>query len=257
MVRLTGEALRTGESVLAYFSTFEAVFMTLFWHELLMKINDVSLKLQQKVVTLSNEVSLLVGLGERVRELKQEWQMICRRAGEIANDLEINADLDSASIRMHRRLNERFVAIRSIEQRFNVPWRFGSVGVSEIEQAMASHYGQDGINARELATELQVAQEGIDGEEISVDGSTCPLRLLNVLKRDGLCGAFSQLTLLLRLYLSIPVGVASAERAFSRMSFIKNKFRSTTSQERLNGLSLIAIENDVANSLSYGDLLRD
>ncbi|KAF4679972.1 hypothetical protein FOZ60_014264, partial [Perkinsus olseni] len=157
---------------------------------------------------------------------------------EIANDLEINADFDSAYIRMHRRLrssrealdpevtcnffkssvfertldvcaerlDERFVAIRSIEQRFNVLWRFGTVG--------------DGISARELATELQ-------------------------------------LTLLLRLYSTIPVGVASAERAFSRMSFIKNKFRSTTSQERLNGLSLIAIENDVANSLSYGDLLRD
>ncbi|KAF4730956.1 hypothetical protein FOZ63_025049, partial [Perkinsus olseni] len=104
-------------------------------YELLMKINDVSVKLQQKVVTLSNE-------------------------GEIANDLEINADFDSAYIRMHRRLrssrealdpevtcnffkssvfertldvcaersDERFVAIRSIEQRFNVLWRFGTVG---------------------------------------------------------------------------------------------------------------------------------
>ncbi|KAF4738041.1 hypothetical protein FOZ62_017764, partial [Perkinsus olseni] len=149
------EALRTGESVLAYFSTFEAVFMTLFWYELLMKINDVSLKLQQK----------------RVRELKQEWQMICRRAGEIANDLEINADFDSASIRMHRRLSSSREALdpevtcnffkssvfeRTLDNSDSTfLGAFGSVGVSEIEQAMASHYGQDGINARELATELQ------------------------------------------------------------------------------------------------------
>ncbi|KAF4681162.1 hypothetical protein FOZ60_012478 [Perkinsus olseni] len=115
----------------------------------------------------------------------------------------------------------------------------------------------DGINAAELGTELLVAQEGISCDEVSINGVPCPLTLLNHLKSSGLCEAFSQLSLLLRLFLTIPVGVASGERAFSCLNLVRNKFRATTGQDRLNGLSLISIENEVASSLDYDDLIED
>ena len=60
-----------------------------------------------------------------------------------------------------------------------------------------------------------------------------------------------------RILLTIPVTVASAERSFSKLKLLKTYLRSTMSQERLNGLALIAIENDILETIKYEDLIDD
>ena len=57
--------------------------------------------------------------------------------------------------------------------------------------------------------------------------------------------------------LTIPVTVASAERSFSKLKLIKSYIRSTMSQERLNGLAILSIEKDVADSLYYSTIISD
>jgi len=42
------------------------------------------------------------------------------------------------------------------------------------------------------------------------------------------------------ILLTIPMTVASAERSFSKLKLLKSYLRSTMSQEKLNGLALIA-----------------
>ena len=59
----------------------------------------------------------------------------------------------------------------------------------------------------------------------------------------------------LRILLTVPVTVASGERSFSKLKLIKTYLRSTMTQDRLNGLAMISIENDVAASLNYSNLL--
>ncbi|XP_050897513.1 uncharacterized protein LOC127104369 [Lathyrus oleraceus] len=60
-----------------------------------------------------------------------------------------------------------------------------------------------------------------------------------------------------RILLTIPVTVASAERSFSKLKLLKTYLRSTMSQERLNGLTLIAIQNDILETIKYEDLVDD
>ncbi|WCJ43742.1 hAT family dimerization domain [Euphorbia peplus] len=60
-----------------------------------------------------------------------------------------------------------------------------------------------------------------------------------------------------RIVLTIPVTVASAERSFSKLKLLKSYLRSTMLQERLNGLALIAIENDLLENIAYEDLVDD
>ena len=60
-----------------------------------------------------------------------------------------------------------------------------------------------------------------------------------------------------RILLTIPVTVASAERSFSKLKLVKSYLRSTMSQERLNGLAVISIENDMAEKISYEELIDD
>ncbi|CAJ2670771.1 unnamed protein product [Trifolium pratense] len=60
-----------------------------------------------------------------------------------------------------------------------------------------------------------------------------------------------------RILLTIPVTVASAERSFSKLKLLKSYLRSTMLQERLNGLAMIAIENDLLESIQFEDLVDE
>ena len=58
-----------------------------------------------------------------------------------------------------------------------------------------------------------------------------------------------------RIILTILVTVASAERSFSKLKLIKSYLRSTMSQERLNGLAMLSIEEDLLTTINFDDLI--
>ena len=68
---------------------------------------------------------------------------------------------------------------------------------------------------------------------------------------------FPNTTIAYRILLTIPVTVASAERSFSKLKLIKTYLRSTISQERLNGLAMISIEQDMLKTIDYKDLIEE
>ena len=48
-----------------------------------------------------------------------------------------------------------------------------------------------------------------------------------------------------------------AERSFSQLKRIKNPYRTTMGQERLDSLSLLCIEADVLRSVDFDDVIKD
>jgi hypothetical protein len=60
--------------------------------------------------------------------------------------------------------------------------------------------------------------------------------------------------ILLTIIMTAPVTTASAERSFSRMKLIKTYLRRTMAQERLTGLAIHSIENEVASALDYSEV---
>ena len=61
--------------------------------------------------------------------------------------------------------------------------------------------------------------------------------------------------LCVRLFLTIGVSVASCERSFSKLKLIKNYLRSTMSQERLNSLAIISIDNVYVKNINFDDVI--
>jgi len=59
-----------------------------------------------------------------------------------------------------------------------------------------------------------------------------------------------------RILLTIFVTVASSEMCFSKLKLLKSYLRSTMTQERLNRLVTIAIENDILE-INYEDIIED
>ena len=80
---------------------------------------------------------------------------------------------------------------------------------------------------------------------VTPDMPSRPLDTLKYLAKFSLFDVFPNLWIALRIVVTLPVSVASGERSFSRLKLIKNYLRSTMTQNRLNELGLLSIENDV------------
>ena len=65
--------------------------------------------------------------------------------------------------------------------------------------------------------------------------------------------AFPRLSFLLQLALTLPVSTASCERTFSCIEHVKTYLRTTMTSERLNGLALMTIENELTRDDDFGD----
>jgi len=88
-----------------------------------------------------------------------------------------------------------------------------------------------------------------------VEINTTALQSLSILKKIN--GSFPNITIALRIMLTVPITSASAERSFSKLKLIKNYLRSTMSQTRLTGLSTISIEKEIAETINYDTIIND
>jgi len=79
---------------------------------------------------------------------------------------------------------------------------------------------------------------------------------LNHIYKHDLQELYPNMAIALRVLLTTPVTVASAESSFSRMKIIMNVLRSTMSDERLSDLGIISIESNIARSLDYNHLVK-
>nr|CAH7732796.1 unnamed protein product [Callosobruchus chinensis]CAH7756155.1 unnamed protein product [Callosobruchus chinensis] len=68
---------------------------------------------------------------------------------------------------------------------------------------------------------------------------------------------FPNVVVAIKIFLTMPVTVASCERSFSKLKLIKTYLRSTMGQERLSGLAILSIEGDIARLLSYENVIKN
>ena len=68
---------------------------------------------------------------------------------------------------------------------------------------------------------------------------------------------YSQICVCLRIFLSIPVSVASNERSFSKLTLIKDCRRSTMTQQRLTDLMILFTEHMLARSIDFEHVIDD
>jgi len=102
------------------------------------------------------------------------------------------------------------------------------------------------IEAADLCNELIIFRTVVN-ENITA------LQALRILKTS--CSSFPNMNIALRILLTIHVASAGAERALSKLKIIKNYLRSTISQDRLSGLATLSIENELAETLDYSQLI--
>ena len=102
---------------------------------------------------------------------------------------------------------------------------------------------------------VQMAQEIMNLPELPTQ--TTALEMLSFLHESNLQELYPNLWIALRIAVTLPVTVASAVQSFSKLKLIKTYLRSSMAQERLSGLAIISINAEVAQQLSYDDLIDD
>ena len=105
------------------------------------------------------------------------------------------------------------------------------------------YYDIDGLD---LSSKLNILKEILQIKDYtSID-------ILNYIKR---LDSFPNACIAYRILLTIPVTIASAKRSFSKLKLIKLYLRSTMSQERLSGLTILSIENEMLKEFKYKNLI--
>ncbi|GFT96095.1 uncharacterized protein TNCV_4051071 [Trichonephila clavipes] len=112
---------------------------------------------------------------------------------------------------------------------------------NDLETVLTDGNSPD-INALYLADEIVVVLALLNKKE-------SPIKISKF--RSNLDFA-PNLGIVLKILLTLPISVASGERSYSKLKLIKKFLRSTSTEDRLNGLTTIAIEHELAEEINVG-----
>ena len=79
--------------------------------------------------------------------------------------------------------------------------------------------------------------------------------MYNLIIDKGVKSSFPNVEILLRIYLVLIVTNCSAERSFSKLKLVKNRLRTSMTNNRLNNLSIMSIENDILRNIKFDQLI--
>ena len=271
---------------------FEFLMAIIIWFEILSAINSVSKLLQSKDMLIDVALEKIKGLISFFEGYRDNgFQNALVNATEIAIELNIDPTFPQKRIIRRKRQFDEYLntpsvelsgeesfrinyfnclvdqAVVSLNKRFEQYKEFETIFgflftshnlqsldnatlkscCSHFEQALTHNEKYD-IDGNALYVELQLLRQMLPGEKKG------PIDILRFLT-DMDC--FPNTIIAYRILLTIPVTVASAERSFSKLKLLKSYLRSTMSQERLNGLALITIENDILEKIQYEDLVDE
>lgn len=153
-------------------------------------------------------------------------------------------------------LTQRFNSIETLNDLFSILWNSSKLSDCEIEKQslkLIANYPTD--FSEDLVDELKnlktVYSANLGKEDLP------PLALINALQEYQLEELFPNLIIGLRIFLTIPATVASAERSFSTLKRVKSVLRSTMCQDRLSSLGVMAVEQDLVRKCNIDSVIND
>ncbi|XP_055307958.1 zinc finger MYM-type protein 1-like, partial [Sitodiplosis mosellana] len=269
------------------FIDFKFICSVCIWHAILENFDRVSKLMQRIDMNLSGVETLLSDISQFLAEYKENgYERAITEATEIADELEIPANFEQTRRGRPRRnetdpeklFKENFfdfvvdVASESIEDRFKVInshsklyaflyeyKEFNALYSSgelithcKLLKETLTHNNESDIDAEELCNELRIVGKIMESHQIEHT-----IDILNEIAKKRLENSLPNAVIAYKILLTLPVSVATGERTFSKLKLTKTYLRSTMLQERLSNLAIISIEQDVAKTLNYDQIIDE
>lgn len=285
------------KSLRKYFSAYETLIMASMWYKILASIDERNKILQTKGISLDIQVKLISDLKAELLDMRNKWRVIVEEATSVAEMLDIRPQFVYEKRAMKRKcffddtskthyekmpdskgaedtfrtknfytaldfvisdLDHRFDSSKSICNLFSPVLRYLTLEETELEECckkMTDFYNTDISSS--LVDEIKHLRK-VHNSLFSSLTELSPLELLNKITNMKLESIFRNVCSAIRIFLTLPVTVSEAERAFSKLSNeLKTWQRSSVSQERLNSLALLSIEHKLATQLNFDSVIND
>nr|XP_047138242.1 uncharacterized protein LOC124814493 [Hydra vulgaris] len=200
--------------IISYMESFECILMSAIWFKVLTAINYTNLVLQARNATLDVEVTNIKRLIDELKTLRDKWD----------------------SIMVERNISRRYEAAYEIDETFNFLWKYNHYEEEEIRRR-----SKDFVNKYKDDVSMELIDELLHLKfihDVNIKNDLDPFLLLNKINDLKLICLFPNICIGLRIFCTLPVTVAQAERSFSRLALIKNDLRSTMTQGRVSGLGI-------------------
>ena len=117
--------------------------------------------------------------------------------------------------------------------------------------------GKD-IDIQKLSLQLQLLPDAIKTSTPKIKEVTRIQTICDVLNdQPGVKNLLTEVHKLLRIYHTIPVTTASAERSFSALERIKTYLRNSMTQQRLNHCMLLHVHHEQTEQLDLTDVAKE
>ncbi|XP_053561123.1 zinc finger MYM-type protein 1-like [Bombina bombina] len=276
-------------------SKFKFVVSLVTWYNILFEVNLTSKLLQNKEADLNSATRQLQVTKNYLITCRCDkgFQQVLTDATEIANEIQIVPNFETEDQVRNRRKKRQFdyeareeapqdpkqkfktgfyyavldMAIQSIEERFQQLQKYNSLfgflydiysikkkstedllkDCNNLEKSLM-HNGNKDIDAEDLRCELEAIARRLPKP-------MPPQEVLLFILQNKLLDNVPNVSVALRILLTLPVSVASGERSFSKLKLIKSYIRSTMLEKRLVGLATISIEHTQAAALDLAEMV--
>lgn len=258
----------------------------IIWHDLLTEITRVSIAMQSAEISLDTAVNLVAHLKDYLIQYRENgFEKSVSIARRIAAEFEVDTEFTQKRNRKRKRfhdenntsddpqeqdaqthfkqsvfyvivdtvtneLSDRFQNLGQIAEKYRFIIEMDNMTQEDMEESVTRYALSTSDVSRDIIQEMYPASRLLNEHRCRK-----ALDKLNFILKRNLDLVFPNLTVALRVFLTMPVTVASAERSFSKLKIVKNYLRSTMDNERLTHLAVISIENKVARSTHFSEIL--
>ncbi len=258
------DVVSTAESICQELQRWPFVVSTIVWYNVLFQINKVSKILQSPKVSVETAREEIRAVKEFLQEFRNHgFNSAKTDAREIAEKLEM--EMSWPEVRQRRKTKqfeyegtehtqstaeelfkrEVFLplidtALVTIEDRFsNMEIFFKLYGFLYSIEIMRSTENEGKLN--KCCQRLEQKLDDIDAEDLKLEVKgavrsfpthiSSPIEMLDYIYKENILDIYPNLSIAIRLLLTLPVTVASSERSFSSLKLIKTYLRSTMTQD--------------------------
>lgn len=265
--------------------TLEIAFMAHFWDTILQRFQATSLQLQKHDIDIHTATQLLLSLRDFVAAQRDNFAFFEGSALTVTDSVsqDYRHDLQRTKKRkcmadesaepgvefsgkekfrietfnvlidkLVSCLNHRLTAYTHLTNLFHVLFMPDNMSNSELTlraESLAAAYPTD--------LTMSLADELVQYKSFISEEQKCPNTMLKTMVNLDLQSTFPNVYIALRLFLTLPITNCEGERSFSRLARIKNELRMKMCQNRLNSLSLLAIESEFVRQLNFDELVDD